>query len=184
MLALLSVMASGCGVGTEAAPQVLGRHSVPFGLLAPATTTTTTPQPTHTQIVIYLAASLGIVPVTRTVQSAPASAQDVLKALSAGPTAAESSGGLTSALTSATPLRLSSIQGGVVSVDVPASFEALGGQEQIVAAAQLVFSLTALTGISGVVLLVSGQPTQVPTAGGSLSQGPLTRADYRALSPT
>ena len=71
-----------------------------------------------------------------------------------------------------------------MTIDVGASFADLGGQSQIVAAAQVVFTATALPGVTAVSLTVGGQQTQVPTADGSLSHGPLTRADYAGIGPT
>jgi spore germination protein GerM len=181
-MALAALAATACGVGTEGAPHTLDPKSVPFGLLAPATSTTTTTRPAETQLVIYLFGSQSLVPVTRTTP-APVTAQAVLQALSSPPTPSESNAGLTSPISSATPLKFDSARAGTVAVDVPASFESLGGQDQIVAAAQLVFSLTAVSGTTGVVILVGGQPAQVPTSGGGLSQGPLIRADYAPLGP-
>ena len=72
-------------------------------------------------------------------------------------------------------------QRGASSVDLPVSFESLGGQDQQVAAAQIVFTVTTFTGVRGVRFLVGGQPAQVPTGDGSLTRGPSTRQDYAAL---
>lgn len=177
-----AVALAGCGVGAERSPHKLDRRGVPFGLLAPATSTTTTTQVAESTVVIYLLGTQRLVPVVRSVPS-PAGIPAVLRELSAGPSTAESGQGITSPIASAAPLKLVSVKGGIASVDAPPSFGALGGQDQIVAAAQLVFTLTGFPGVSGVDLLVGGQPTQVPTAGGSLSEGPLTRADYSALGP-
>ena len=182
-LALAALVFSSCGVGAEQSPQKLDPRSVPFGLLAPATSTTTTTQVAESTVFVYLQGSQRLVRVARTVPS-PTDIPAVLKELDAGPTAAESGQGMTSPISSAAPLKLLSFRAGVASIDAPPSFEALGGQDQIVAAAQLVFTLTGLPGVSGVDFLVGGQPTQVPTAGGSLSQGPLTRADYGSLGPS
>ena len=182
-LGLVVLMSAACGIGTEAAPHHLDRQGVPFGLLAPATTTTTpTTEPVAAQVTIYLEATTQKLVAVARKTSMPPTIQDILEALSAGPTSTESSRGLTSPISSASPIKLDAFRAGNVSVDVPASFESLGGQDQIVAAGQLVYSLTGLPGVTGVVLLVAGQPTQVPTSGGSLSSGPLTRNDYVALA--
>jgi len=133
-------------------------------------------------ITIFFEIGQRLAGVSRTV-AAPATVPEALNALERGPTAAESDDGLTSPLSSSAPLRLDSLQAGMASIDAPIAFESLAGQDQIVAAAQLVFTLTGLPGVTGVVLLIEGQPAQVPTAGGSLSEGPLTRADYASLGP-
>lgn len=177
-----TLVLAGCGVGAERSPHKLDSRGVPFGLLAPATSTTTTTQVAESTVIIYLQGTQRLVPVVRTVPSS-AGIPAVLKELGTGPSPAESGQGMTSPISSAAPLSLLSLRAGIASGDAPPSFEALGGQDQIVAAAQLVFTLTGLPGVTGVALLVGGQPTQVPTAGGSLSQGPLTRTDYTSLGP-
>jgi len=182
-MAVALLLLAGCGVGAETSPQKLPPDAVPFGLLAPATTTTSTMPTAESGVVVYLDRTQRLVPVSRAVP-APATLQDTLAELDAGPTPSESAQGLTSPISAVAPLRVVTVRAGLASVDVPAGFETLGGQDQIVAAAQLVFTLTGRPGVTGVVLLVDGQPTQVPTAGGSLSQGPLTRASYSSLSPT
>ena len=61
-----------------------------------------------------------------------------------------------------------------MSIELPISFESLGGQDQQVAAAQIVFTVTTFTGIKGVRFLVGGQVAHVPTGDGSLTRGPST----------
>jgi spore germination protein GerM len=68
-------------------------------------------------------------------------------------------------------------------VELPSDFTDLGGQDQIFAAAQLVYTATAFPGVDQVSILVNGQLAEVPTANGSLSPGPLRRTDYTALAP-
>jgi spore germination protein GerM len=71
---------------------------------------------------------------------------------------------------------------GVVSVNLPLSFENLGGQDQTVAAAQIVFTVTTFSGVQGVRFLVAGQAARVPNGNGGLTPGPSTRKDYSALA--
>ena len=86
-------------------------------------------------------------------------------------------------LSTAQPIILRSFTNDTAVVDLPSHFTDLGGQDQIVAAAQLVYTVTAFPGVDQVSVLVNGESASVPTANGSLSAGPLVRADYVALAP-
>ncbi len=175
---------AGCGVGPQAAPQRIDRDAVPYGLLEVGGGVTTTPpgSPT-TEILVYLEGKQHLVPVERAVP-APGTIAVALRQLAAGPTRNESRLGLTSPASAVGPFEAGPVRRGVVPVDLPLSFENLGGQDQIVAAAQVVFTVTGLGGARGVRFLVDGQPAQVPGDKGNLVRGPVTRADYTLLAPS
>lgn len=176
-LALSGVAAAACGVGTQQTAQVIDRHDVPFGLLSPATpTTTTTPLPGAT-VTVFFEGPNGLVPVTRRIAGS-ATLQSALDQLASGPSAADSGTALQSPVSAVTPLVAKRVTSSVAWVSVPATFATLGGQDQIVAASQIVYTATAVPGITGVVLIVNGQQSQVPVGDGNLKNGPLTRADY------
>ncbi len=171
-----------CGVGAESAPQPLDPKAVPYGLLGPTSSPKTSdPGLLTARVTVYMEGDSGrLVPVRRDV-AWPATISAILGQLAAGPTAGESSHGLVSPASSVGPFGVGPVHGGVVAVDLPVSFESLGGQDQQVAAAQIVFTATTFTGVSGVRFLVGGQAAQVPTGDGSLTRGPSTRGDYAAL---
>lgn len=178
-LACASALA-GCGVGPQATPQPLSAKDIPFDLLSKAPTTTSTTEPSPEVAQIFLEGPHGLRAVRRTIRGA-FTVGNVLDQLAAGPTPQEASLQLTSPVSSAAPFSVGPVKNGTVDVDVAASFANLGGQSQIVAAAQLVFTATGVPGVQSIMISVGGQPTQVPTADGSLSQGPLDRADYASL---
>jgi spore germination protein GerM len=178
---VLVVVLSGCGVGTDAQPVRIDSSQVPPGLLS-STTTTISPRQFTTPIDIYLAVPTRLVAVIRPVVVS-SQTESALDALAAGPTSKETDLGLTSPVSLASPLRLVAVREGIASVDISSSFQNLGGQAQIIGAAQIVFTLTGLRDVSGVRIFVDGQLTQVPTSGGGLSWGPLTRSDYLPLAP-
>jgi spore germination protein GerM len=64
-----------------------------------------------------------------------------------------------------------------------ASFTKLTEQDQVVAMAQLVYTLTLFPEIRAVSVRIDGRPARVPTDKGTLSAGPLHRRDYVALAP-
>lgn len=178
-LVLVALVCAACGVGTQGAAQLIDPGQVPSGLLGPASTTTTAPA-SSVSVTLFFEAPGGLVPVVRHVRP-PASVAAALKQLSLGPTATDGGGTLQSPVSTVLPLDLKRVDGGTAVVSVPASFAELGGQDQIVATAQIVFTATAVPGIGAVVLLVNGQPAQVPVSGGNLKEGPLTRADFSGM---
>jgi Sporulation and spore germination len=174
---------AGCGLGAQSGPQALNPKTVPYGLLGPGTSpSTSVPHLVSARVTMYLEGSNEqLVPVHREV-GWPATIAAILGQLAAGPTAHESDRGLVSPASAVGPFAVGRLRGGVVSVDLPLSFENLDGQDQTVAAAQIVFTVTTFSGVTGVRFLVAGQPAQVPNGNGSLTAGPSTRTDYLALT--
>ena len=177
LTAFIAGSAAGCGVGTQPTAQSIDRRAVPFSLLAPASTSTSTIAAPRTSVAVFFEGPNGLVLVKREVTGS-ATLSDALDRLAAGPSVTDSSTPLQSPASTVTPLALKRVMNGIAFITVPASFAKLGGQDQIVAAAQIVYTATAWPGITGVMLLVNGQQSEVPVADGTLKQGSLTRADY------
>lgn len=180
-LLLMALVASACSTGTDANPNVISKKDVPFGLLRH-----TPPQPASAfparYITIYLDVSSRLVAVSHQVSTAP-SVRSALAALGQGPTDEEAAQGLESPISTATPLTLLRMGTGTATVSVGTSFTNLGGADEAIAAAQLVYTLTAFPGVTQVQLRIDGKAAQVPTANGKLSSGPLARQDYASLAP-
>jgi len=181
LLVALGLLVAACGVGTDASPQLISQKSVPFELLKPPTPTTSAGAPTQ-GITVFFGGSQQLVTVNRIVP-APATVRSALGALGQGPTSAESAAGVLSPVSTATPLTLISHNGDTVVIDVGASFSALSSHDQIVAAAQLVYTLTLFPGVRQVDIRVGGQRTLMPTATGRIASGPLNRSAYASLAP-
>ncbi|MGH8994575.1 MAG: GerMN domain-containing protein [Acidimicrobiales bacterium] len=177
----MSLLLAACSVGTTASPQIIPPHNVPFGLLNPAPTTTL-PRTSTVRVTILFEGAQHLVTVNRAVP-APGTIRAVLAALGRGPTSTEAADNLQSPISTAAPLSLKSVDGTTAVVDVGSSFSALSGADQIVAAAQLVYTLALFPGIDQVSIRVGDQPTRMPTATGKLSSGPLTRSAYASLAP-
>lgn len=172
-----------CGVPSDEAPRKLALDDVPAELLAPAPTAlaTTTTVPGTVPAAIFLLRDDRLVPVERKVDSPPA-LRRVLGALLGGPTDEEAGGGLRSAISAQTALISVLVDGGVARVDLTGSFADIGGQEQILAVAQLVFTATTVEGVSGVQFALDGQPVEVPRADGTLTPGPLGQVHFASLA--
>ena len=179
--ALLALGVSACGLGVDASPRLVNPKQVPFGLLRPSTPTTS-PALVGQYATIYLEGPQRLVAVSRDV-TAPVTAARVLAALGQGPTSAEASEGLQSPISTAAPLTLWRLTPTSVTVNVAKAFTTLAGQNQAVAVAQLVYTLTALPGIASIGIRINGKKAKVPTGKGTLSGGPLDRADYATVAP-
>jgi spore germination protein GerM len=180
-LVTLALVLAACGINAERSAHVIDPHSVPSGLMSPASTTTQVLASTA-HVAVYLEGEQHLVIASRTV-AVPATLGSALAELAQGVTSAESAEGLVSPVSTATPISLTALNGGTAVVNVASSFANLGGQDQIIAAAQIVYTLTLFPGVGQVTIRVRGRPAQVPTETGRLSPGPLTREDYANLAP-
>ncbi|HLI72741.1 MAG TPA: GerMN domain-containing protein [Acidimicrobiales bacterium] len=176
-----------CGVPIDAQPAALSRSGVPFNLLDPSTptsTSTSTPSPIEVPVTIFLMGADGhVVPRQRDV---PVSAPDlftVMGALVLGPTDAEAASGLLSAIPAQTTVLGATISGGVATVNLGTTFGQLVGPPQIQAVAQVVFTASAVPGVTGVMFQLDGQPVEVPVASGA--QVPVANtSQFTSLAPT
>jgi hypothetical protein len=178
------VLGGACGIATDDGPRVLPRNDVPFELLAPSTTTvnSTTPVAVTTEVPVYLVGANRLVVVRRLVESPP-SLFRAIESLLAGPTAEEAGAGLRSAVTNQTRLLSVRVQSGVATIDLSGDFASIGGQDQILALAQLVYTATAAQGVLGVRFSLDSKAVEVPRGDGTLTQEPLGPTDYAGLAP-
>jgi spore germination protein GerM len=72
---------------------------------------------------------------------------------------------------------------GVATVDLGGNFGQLAGAGQVLAVAQIVFTVTELAGIHAVAFTLDGQAIAVPAANGAQVDTPVTRSQYASLAP-
>ena len=182
LVVALVLMATGaCGINAEESVHRVDADRVPFGLLdaAPDPTSTTTTVRQGSVLPIFLIEGDRLVQVMR---AAPRDDLGIhVDTLLAGPDDAEADAGLRSAWSSVDLVRGVALDGGIASVDLAPTFGELPGQEQVLALAQLVFTLTARPGIGRVTFTVEGAPVDVPRADGALTRDSLARDAYQAL---
>ena len=195
LLVLALAGTAGCGVPTDRDPRPLSPEEVPLppprASPAPATPGQVSPAPAAPEsaarmVRIYLVRDERLAAVDRRVEapvtlSAPALA---LSALLAGPSADDTRSGLRTALNADDGARLTSIAGGVATVDFARDPSATDSGEQIIAFAQLVWTATEVPGVRSIRVTLRGAPVEVPVGGGSLKLEPLTRRDFAALAPS
>lgn len=180
---LLAAVAMACGVPTDSGPRSLPAERVPFGLLDPSPTPSTTPVSPEgaVTLTVYLVSHERLAAVTRDVPP-PVGPQQALGVLLAGVTPQEAANGLRTAIAPATEARPTAVAGGEVRVDLTRAFLSGGTKEQILAVAQIVYTVTALPGLDSVAFTLSGRSVEVPSADGKLRAGPLRRSDFASVA--
>ncbi len=175
-------------VSTQPSPVPIKRSAVPFGLLDPNRVLPGAAQDngmnTQADVVIFLLGPTGkLYPSVRRLAGSH-SLDDVLAALQAGPTAAETAGGVTSAIPQSTGALTSRTLGNVATVQLTNAFDTLTGSSEIEAVAQIVYTATAVPGVRSVAFTLGGKAVDVPDQSGVLLAPPVTRSDYAFLAPS
>jgi spore germination protein GerM len=173
-------LCAACSVPTQRNAERIDDDQVPFGLLEDSDSTSpTSAAPAPGTAVIYLVEGDRLVPVNRAVPSTDAST--MIDALLAGPTEAESSEGLHSALVDVDDVNLVETRGPVATVDLASGFTDAAPIEQRLAVAQLTLTATEAPDIATVRFTLDGSSISVPRADGTTSEGPVSRRDYVSL---
>lgn len=182
-LAVVTLLASGCGLGGEDDDHPIAAADVPYDLLAPSTTTTTEPPTTTTTLAwranLWFVIGGRLQPVQRQLRTQP-HVEQLLDLLLRGPSGADSRL-LRTALAVDDARVPAQPSGGVLVVELADDFGARSSSEQIFALGQLVFTLTEVPGIGRVLFRIDGADLAVPRPDGQLVQGSVSRDDYRSL---
>lgn len=176
--AALCLLLGGCGVPLQESPEDVraapsGGASSPFRADGPRSAT------------IFLVDGERLVPVQR--ETSETSRQALLLLLEEGPTEREVSGGLRSALPAgsvdeSTLLRGPRVRGRSVHVGVTTNFTGTTGDDQLLATAQLVWTVTSPSTLDRVRVTLAGRPIELPTDAG-LTARLVGRNDYRTVAP-
>jgi spore germination protein GerM len=162
------------GVPDDAQPRTLPAEEDAAGTAPPVATTART-----VELVVYLVRADHLAPVARRV--AERSPEAALAELESGPTAAESEAGLRSALVPGTSLGVVRQSGDLIVVDLSRELTEAEPGEQVLAVAQVVWTVTSTGGVTRVSFTLQGRPIDAPGADGKLRAVPLRRADFASL---
>lgn len=174
---------AGCGMGSQSSAVAIPSAQVPFDLLSPAPNGGGGSRaPTAEAVILYFLKAGRLVAVARELP-APAAVDARLSALAAGPTTAEAAEGLSSAVSAPGSAPTGLITFNQMTVNLTPSFEQLATRDQVEALAQLVYTATAIPGITAVAFRIDDKPVAVPRDDNSTTAGPVTRLDYRTLAP-
>lgn len=184
--AVLGLLAAGCGIGVDRSPRVVEKNQQ-RDLGATRQPDATGLQANGEQRIFFVT-DLGktggsrLQQVSRQVANTPA---QVLAALFKGPTDAELNSKLRTAIpAAAVVLAPASTSGDLVTVNLDATLASTGGDRQILAIAQIVYTLTSIDGVNRVRILIDGVPREWPTEDGTPRSEPLTRFAYAELDPS
>ena len=175
-----------CGVpADETQPREIASDDVQFDLLAPSSTSTsTTVGPGGEQAVeVFLLRNEQLAPVPRRVP-AGTNARDVIRILLGGTQGNETTRGFGTAIPDGTELLGASLEGATLTLDLSEELNAVQGERQMIAIAQMVFTATELAGIDGVRFQIEGEPVEVPKGDGTSTSAPVRQADYPDLDRT
>ncbi|MGY1835772.1 GerMN domain-containing protein [Blastococcus sp. SYSU DS0510] len=168
------VALTGCGVDPQPHPE---RIAVPAATLD-------TPAPPRDgvgpEVIVFFVRGARLEPVPRA--SRTVTAERALDLLAIGPTRAEVVGGLRTAVAPQSIVADEGLPGGITAVTVTEEFARITGGNQLLAVAQVVWTLTELPGTARVRFLVDGAPVEVPTDGG-LTDGPVGREQFGSVAP-
>jgi spore germination protein GerM len=182
LFVLVVVGAAGCGVPANESAKKVEPKDVPFELLDESNGAAAAAEEGEENVVLYFVRDGRLVRATRRLPISPTPGR-VLATLREGPTSAEVSGGVGSALPARNAVRSVSLAGGTATVDFARRFTTLSSSDQLLALAQIVYTLTARPGIGQVRFTLQGETTDVPRANGSLTSARVSRDDYAPLAP-
>jgi hypothetical protein len=179
LLALLGVVAAGCGGGSRPAAATTASEPAGRSTTAPAATVAAS-----LVVRAYLLRDGVVAPVGRVVPRTQAVARAALEQLIQGPTAAERDAGLATDVPSGVTVLGLTVAGGTAVVDLSRPF-ARGGEATISPRlAQVVYTLTQFPTISRVRFELDGDPlTGVTDGHGEILDHPPGRAEYEDLTP-
>lgn len=175
LLVGLALALAGCGIGPESRPQPI---AVPTDTGAPAPDAE---RGGPREITVYFVQKERLVAVERHVEDV--SMANRLGLLLAGPLSTEASQGVT---TSVPPESLRPVvvdtTSGVAYVEATRAFTEVAGASQLLAVAQVVWTVTEQPRADRVSITVDGEALEVPTDTG-LSRVPVSRDQYRSVAP-
>jgi spore germination protein GerM len=185
LAAVLAIVATACGSdGPIDAGPVPGRPDTTVTTTAdtPATTPATTAAGT-TQVSVWLARGEKLEPLTRVVPSVPRIGAEAVKALLAGPTAAETRNGFTTAVPKETRfLDLTIDAAGIAKVDLSRDFESGGGTLGLtLRLAQVACTVGQFPTVKGVRFALNGELVSVFSGNGIVIDKPVTCDSYREV---
>ncbi|WP_299951202.1 GerMN domain-containing protein [uncultured Modestobacter sp.] len=185
-LLLVTLAAAGCGVPTGGSPTTIAASDVPYDLASPSAPASGAPSAPagEEQPAVYLVTEAGaLVPRGRSVAAGPLADRltDLLEDLAGGPSPAELTERLSTALRPDSTLSVTDLADGTATVDLGGSAEAPSGRESRRTVGQIVLTATSLPGVQAVQLTRAGEPVDAPLASGELTSRPVTEQDYLPL---
>lgn len=174
------VLVAGCTVPAQGGAQRARDESVPFALLDPQAPPIVPPASgSSSEPVALCFVRDGRLVIVSDQVGSPSDLRAVLDALALPP--ADAGPLLRTALTEPSIVREVRLLGGIARVDLLPEVSALPADEQLLAVAQIVCTLTGRPGVGQVSFTLQGTRLAVPKGDGSLVNSPVARDDYTGL---
>jgi spore germination protein GerM len=176
---------AGCGVQGDSAPRALAPEAVPEELLAPSTSVPEPDEPTTGSVTtVYLVDNLDrLRPVLRSLPS-PVLIKGALDSLLEGATDEEADEGLRSEVPTGTTVNgIDRLDEDVIAIDLSEEFAETTADGELLAQAQIVYTVSELPNVRGVLFLVDGRPREGADDDAKLTSSPLTVEDFEDFAP-
>jgi spore germination protein GerM len=174
-----ALLGAGCGVSTDDSAHVIDSKELPSELRADDNASSTVSVP-RTPANLYFVDGDHLV-VALAAVAAPATLEQSVAALVAGPSRSLATSGIRTALSASDLVGDVDSRGGIATIELRPGFDLLAADERLLAIAQLVLTATARGDVNEVRLTRKGELLEVPRADGTLVDGPVTEADYAAM---
>jgi spore germination protein GerM len=180
-----TALAAGCGVQGDGAPRALSPDAVPDELLAPSASVVEPDEPAAGAVAtVYLVDNRErLRPVLRTLDS-PVLIIKALDSLLQGATDAEADEGLRSEVPNGTEVNgIDRLDRDVIAIDLSEEFAETTADGELLAQAQIVYTVSELPNVRGVLFLVDGRPREGADDDAKLTSSPLTVEDFEDFAP-
>jgi spore germination protein GerM len=180
-----AAVATGCGVQGDGAPRALSPDAVPEELLAPSTSVTQPDDPESGQAAaVYLVDNRERLRPVQRVLPRPVLILGVLESLLSGATDEEAEDGLRSEVPNGTTVNgIDRLDSDVIAVDLSEQFAETTADGELLAQAQIVYTVSELPNVRGVLFLVDGRPREGADDDAKLTSSPLTVEDFEDFAP-
>lgn len=176
---VLGAGVSGCGVPADSRARPVASIEIPVGL-SPGDPGPTTTVVDTSAVIVWFVREAALVRSVHDVPS-PAEPDRALAELLAGPTEEDQRAQLRSAIADPAAVVGVRVVGGIGAVDLAPSFAEIPANDQILAVAQIVLTLTDLRGVGRVRFIVDDTPVAVPLPNGDTTSDSVSRDEYLEL---
>ena len=180
--AVIALGCAACGLPATGQTQTIDPSGVPFGLLSPSPAELASPKAQGQPTAVYFVRDDRLVTSLRRVDGDNAPAE-IVRMLLDGPTREEAARNITSDIPEGTRLISLDVVGSIATVDLSEQFGTAGGSDQVLAVAQIVYTLTSTGAVRAVQFAIGGKVIEEPDGSGSLASTPRSRADYAQVAP-
>lgn len=173
-LTTLVALSASCGFPTQDSPVAVDEGDAPL-TTAPGTATTR-----NEDVIVWFVENDRLHQSTRSV-AAPVTASSAVAATAAGVSASESAASLRTAIPDPSMVIGATASGGTAIVELAPEFLDIPAGDQVLALAQVVYTLTDLRGVGRVRFQIADEPVAIPLPDGGSTDDSVSREDFSDL---